>query len=68
MAGQTVGGKIAGMEVECQQIVTLLNKEGQYQPAVYVQSLLQQIANARAQLEQGDPKPADVPYTGPTKT
>ncbi len=67
MAGVSVGEKITSMEVDCQKIVMLLNKENMYQPAVYVQSLLQQIANARAQLEQGDPKPADIPYTGPAK-
>lgn len=63
MTGITVGAKLAGMEVDCQRVVTLLNKEGMYQPAVYVQSLLHQISNARGQIEAGDPKPADVPWT-----
>lgn len=63
----TIGSKLAGMEVDCQKIVTQLNKDSHYQPAVYVQSLLQQIANARKQLEAGDPAPADLPFGNPVK-
>ncbi len=63
----TIGGKLAGMERDCQAMVGFLNTRGDYRAASQVQSLLQQLGNTRLQLEQsGDPSVADQEI--PTKT
>jgi len=48
----TVGGKVAAMERDCQGLVAHLNKNGNYREATQVQSLLQQVGQVRAQMEQ----------------
>ncbi len=60
---QTIGGKLAGMERDCQAMVGYLNATIEYRGASQVQSLLQQIGAVRVQLEQsGDPSVADQEY------
>ncbi len=61
----TIGSKLATMERDCQGMVSALNNAGQYRPASQVQSLLQQVGQVRAAMEQerdGDSPPADQEY------
>ncbi len=63
---QTIGGKLAGMERDCQGMVAHLNHFTDYRAATQVQSLLQQIGAVRVSLEQsGDPNVADQEYPVP---
>ncbi len=56
---QTIGGKLAAMERDCQALVAALNKSGDYQPATMIQSMLQQAGSMRNSIEQSYPEVAD---------
>ena len=57
----TVGGKIAGMERDCQGLVAHLNSRGDYREATQVQGLLQQVGAIRTAMEQGEVADQEYP-------